>query len=244
MEIEYDPRLLESVVFLELRRRELAGDTDPARLYRERIDPLYELSPEDPNRESGFRDIHAESFRLLGMEQLVLDFLSEFPLVEEHVDRIVILKAPSRKEEGADMFVREDEGVGDHQRSTVLRLRAETFHEPERLSSLLRRELFHMSDMVDPAFGYGPDLSEGVETLAHENLIRDRYRVLWDTYIDGRLSRKGNLTNGNEETREELFRRAFSCLETPEADRIRRMFWESEHLTHGDLLAVAEHHED
>jgi len=73
----------------------------------------------------------------------------------------------------------------------VLRLCAETLLEPVTLSALLRHELGHVADMLDPSFGYERALPESDAGPATANLLRDRYRVLWDVTIDGRLARAG-----------------------------------------------------
>ncbi|MDP6111198.1 MAG: hypothetical protein QGG53_04955, partial [Planctomycetota bacterium] len=190
MHIELDPQLLEEVVFREVRRREHAGDQSVFRDYHDRVDALYGL-PEDDDRETAFRDVHAEFFDRLGLDQVVRNCLNEFPLLYEKVHRFEFMKALTRKEEGAELFVRKDDAEGGRQyRVAVLRLRAEVFLDAERLATLTRSELFHISDMVDPAFGYKPDFGDSVddEDIAQKNLIRDRYSILWSLYIDCRLA--------------------------------------------------------
>ena len=62
-----------------------------------------------------------------------------------------------------------------------------------QLKILFLREFLHIHDMLDPEFGYKPSLASlklNVENKAGYNLIQDRYRVLWQAYIDVRLSDK------------------------------------------------------
>jgi hypothetical protein len=54
----------------------------------------------------------------------------------------------------------------------------------------MRLELLQVADMVDPRFGYRKEALEG--RRPHENLVRDRYHVMWQAYTLGRLARAGH----------------------------------------------------
>jgi hypothetical protein len=241
MHIELDPQLLEAVVFLEMRRREQLGEQAAYRDYRGRIDALYDLPADDEGRDFAFRDVHAEFFEGLGFGQAIRGYIEEFPLLHRELDRITCLKARSRREEGADLFVRLDEGGGGglHHRTAVVHLRAETFLDTDKLSILLRRELYHISDMVEPAFGYEPDLGDTGESIAQENLIRDRYRVLWHLYIDARLGRAGRAPVASLQQPQSLLRKAFDGLGDQNTKAIFETVSSARSLTHSDLLALA-----
>jgi hypothetical protein len=240
MHIELDPRLLEAVVFLEMRRREQRGEQALFRDYRGRVDALYDLPADDEGRDIAFRDVHAGFFERLGFDQAIRGYIEEFPLLRRELDRITFLKAQSRREEGADLFVRLDEGGGGlHHRTAVLHLRAETFLDTDKLSLLLRRELYHVSDMVEPAFGYEPDLGDTGESIAQENLVRDRYRVLWNLYIDARLARAGRAPAAILQPAQSLLERAFDGLGDQNTASILETVSHATSLTHRDLLALA-----
>jgi hypothetical protein len=240
MHIELDPQLLEAVVFLEIRRREQLGEQATYRDYRGRVDALYDLSADDEGRDIAFRDVHADFFERLGFGQAIRGYIEEFPLLRQELDRITFLKARSRREEGADLFVRLDEGGGGlHHRTAVLHLRAETFLDTDKLSILLRRELYHVSDMVEPAFGYEPNLGDTGESIAQENLIRDRYRVLWNLYIDARLARAGRAPAAILQQPQSLLERAFDSLGEQNTKAIFETVSNATSLTHSDLLALA-----
>jgi hypothetical protein len=66
--------------------------------------------------------------------------------------------------------------------------------------------------MVDPAFGYEKELPRVDQDPAVVNLLRERYRVLWDTTIDGRLCRGGRLGARARAARLSEFTRAFPML--------------------------------
>ncbi len=239
MHIELDPQLLEGVVFQEIRRREQLGDQAVFRDYRDRVDALYDL-PEDEDREIAFRDVHADFFGRLGMEQTVRNHLDEFPLLHQKLDRINFLKALTRKDEGAELFVRQDDGVDDGQhRVAVLRLRAEAFLDTQGFTMLMRRELYHVSDMVDPAFGYEPDLGDTGDDAAQKNLVRDRYRILWSLYIDSRLVCDGRALAAILQQGRGLLEKAFGCFGDQQASAVFEKVSNAKSLTHANLLALA-----
>jgi len=240
MYIELDPALLEDVVFLAMRCREQLGDQAMFRDYRNRVDAAYDAPDDDRNREIAFRDVHADFFRELGFEQMLRDCLEEFPVLVRELDRASFLKAISRKEEGGELFVRKNEEDGSGpQRTAVVRLGAEVFLDSSELLTLLRREFCHISDMVDPAFGYQPALGETGDSIAQENLIRDRYRALWSVFVEARLVRAGQATDVTLQKRQRLLKRAFGGLADQDADTIIRKASDTTTLTHTDLLALA-----
>lgn len=240
MHIELDPQLLEAVVFLGMRHCEQIGDEATYRDYRERVDALYDLPLDDEARDIAFRDVHADFFERLGLGQALRSYVEEFPLLHQELDRITLLKAASRKEENADLFVRRDEANGGrNHRTAVLRLLAEIFLDRDKLSSLLRRELYHISDMLDPAFGYEPDIGDTADSVAQENLVRDRYRVLWDLYISVRLVRAGRAPAAILEQYQTLLPRTFEGLSDRHMSEIFETLTHAELLTHTDILALA-----
>lgn len=234
MEILFDPALVEEAVFHGLRQREKEGRRDLPLEHRREIDPLYELPPGDETRERAFREIHARYFRILGYDRLFERILEDVGLVGAAIDRATILRAHSAREEGAELFVRL-EGCGPPnrvERTMVVRLRPPSFLSPDSLAVWLRRELFHVRDMIDPEFGYAPELGEVPDLPGRMNLVRDRYRVLWDAYIDGRLGLA-------QESPPEPFERAFRSLEPDERRRLYERVRSARSLRHADLAAFA-----
>ena len=63
-------------------------------------------------------------------------------------------------------------------RHGVLALRPERFEREDDFARFLRHELTHLQDMVDPAFGYSPDLVQSGFNTAQRRLTRERYRLL------------------------------------------------------------------
>jgi hypothetical protein len=108
----------------------------------------------------------------------------------------------------------------------------------DRVEPLLRSELLHVEDMLDPAFGYERDpVVPGVDPV-NEKLVRDRYRVLWNTSIDGRLKARGRLPEESEARSRREFIGTFSMLGAGVDEQFRRIF-EGPRPSHAELLSIA-----
>jgi hypothetical protein len=228
--MRFDPSLAEAVVLGEMSRREQAGDTELSRRYRRLADPLYEVQG-DEAREEGFARLHLQLFEQLKFPQLVSDALAEFPEVVSKVQRVFVARAYHRNDEGADL---------SHDRKNVgMMLLPERFLS-RQLSGFLRHELMHVADMLDEGFDYRPDDSILKYLPAQRNLIRDRYRVLWDVTIDGRLTRARKKTVASRGVRFREFSELFANL--PEVQRLQlfERLWGAERVAHQELLQLAQ----
>jgi hypothetical protein len=214
MNLSYDSDLIEGVVFLESRRM-------PAllaqRFQRARA-KLYELPADD--RDAAFFRFHLEWFRGCGLEDRLLGALKQFPLIRQHAATFLVRKALSKNDEGAELFVRPDA------KNVAIALRSERFFEPG-LELWLAHELCHISDMLDPTFAYEPDIRMPDAPPAELDLLRERYRVLWDVTIDGRL-------NQNKPARLAEFQKALPTL----SEKIFNELW-SARPSHPELVALA-----
>ncbi len=121
----------------------------------------------------------------------------------------------------------------------VLRLLPETLVDRSRLLWLLRRELLHVADMVDPAFGYLPNLPAAVVGPVHDDLLRTRYAVLWSTAVVGRIERRGQAPRGTEDTARARFLRAFSMLGDQAGEIFERLF-HGRRPSHDELVKLAQ----
>jgi hypothetical protein len=225
MQLRYDGHLLESVVFLEARRLEQTAQAALAVRYHTQRAALYDL-PDPDQRSDGFFKLHLDWFRQMGFEARVLAAAKAFPLIEQRATSLMLRKAVTNKEEGAEMFVRPDA------KNVVVALRGERFQE-DNLDGFLRHEFCHVSDMLDEAFGYEPRIELPGAPPTETALLRDRYRVLWDITIAGRLG-----LEAERDARWQEFSRAFSTL--PE-DRRRELFdrlWR-ERLPHRELVEIS-----
>jgi hypothetical protein len=91
--------------------------------------------------------------------------------------------------------------------------------------------------MLDPRFGYAPGLG-AAGGGAPDALLRERYRVLWDTAIDGRLQRLGRAPAGARDARLREFTAAFPMLGGGVEAAFERFFG-AESLTHAELARFA-----
>jgi hypothetical protein len=179
-------------------------------VFRAERDRIYDV--EDPDeREARFEELHGRLFLQLGLDRPLHELLAAQPDLLLRARGCRVLPAVSREEETAD--VRAEMDAPPNARPTiVLRLRPQSLLDGDALRTLLRRELLHVADMLDPAFGYVRELPGAFADPAIHNLLRERYRAVWDTSIDGRLSRAGHLGPRARAARLGEFEHAFPML--------------------------------
>ncbi len=204
--IAYDAVLVEASVLLAERRLSAAEAT----AFRAERDRIYDVDDLD-EREARFEELHGRFFLQLRLDRPLHEALAERPELMLRTGGCRILPAVSRQDEMAD--VRGEVGApAEATPSIVIRLRPQSLLDHEALRTLLRRELLHVADMLDPAFGYRKELPGIDEDPAMVNLLRERYRVVWDASIDGRLCRGGLLGVRARAARLSEFTRAFPML--------------------------------
>ena len=104
------------------------------------------------------------------------------------------------------------------------------------LESFLRHELTRISDMLSFDFQYSPHPVFGGKNEIENNLIRERFRLLWDSYIDARARGKGFKTIKAYEEQKEEFERKFFFLAVLEREQILTKIQGCENLMQIDLL--------
>ena len=229
--IEYDARLVEEAVMLRI-----AGHPDEEQLRAGR-DRIYEIADEDL-REQRFRDFHSTWFERLKLGHPVAAALRERLILTERGRRFCVAPAASTQDEGADLHGARSDSTEQVNAVVVIRLRPVAFLDPVGLLAFLRHELTHVADMLDPAFSYQRELPKSAAGPAYDNLVRERYRVLWDSWIDGRLLRLGWASLRVRDKRMAEFAAAFS-LEGAEAERKFQQLFDSDSQTHGALVDLA-----
>jgi hypothetical protein len=233
--LEYDPRLVEEAVQLRIR-----GHRDERRFHttRERI----YLVTEGEEREHEFERFRASWFVRLDLGQPITEALAELPILAERARGCCVFAARSTCEEGADLHQWRAARSGESEAggTVIVRMSATRLLELSDSQLWLRRELMHVADMLDPAYGYSPEWPAGQPDPAAINLHRERYRILWDTWIDGRLSRQGKLPQGVREQRLAEFVAAFAVSGSDAARRFDAIF-DAETQTHAALLEMALH---
>ncbi|HEU5395292.1 MAG TPA: hypothetical protein VFV36_10900 [Candidatus Methylomirabilis sp.] len=231
--LEYETALVEEAVLRALR-----GHREEGAFRRER-DRLYG-NPDPEAREAAFKGLHAAWFERLGLGRPIAQAFHEQPSVGAATRGCRIAVARSRQEEGAELFVRPSgPGLGDRDRRwVVIRLRPEALGSAGALLQFLRHEFLHIADMLDPRFGYEPSLRREGAELTPERLLRDRYRVLWDATIDGRLACLGLAPPSVRAARFHDFVRTFPRLGARAEEAFSR-FFEGATRAHADLVAFA-----
>ncbi|MBI4516570.1 MAG: hypothetical protein HY699_12230 [Deltaproteobacteria bacterium] len=225
--VSFRPDLVEEVVLWAV-----GGSAEESRFRRER-DPLY-LQPEN-ERERAFAQFHLNWFIRLRLDQTIHQALAELPDLAQACGRCIVSRAAIRNQEAADLLVAAD-AEGRDARTIVIRLCASSFAEPDGLLAWLRPELMHVADMVDPAFGYEPVLPRTEAGPSFEGLLRDRYRVLWNVSIAGRLLRRGVAAPGAEAEARRGFTTAFPMLGEASDEAFVR-FFSGAAGTHAELVA-------
>ena len=232
MQLRYDEDFIEAAVFLcASGRRKGVPSLQIARFHRER-EQLYGILDPDERNTAFFR-LHLDWFREWGLEQPLTDVLKEFPLVREHLGVLAIRKTAGKNDEGAELYVNE---AG--QRTGLLALRLERLTDDAPLRDYLRHEFTHLHDMLNPAFGYSPELDLPGLNAAQKRLARERYRLLWDITIDGRLVAAGHTPMAAREQHAVAFARGYSFWPESKQTEAFASLWQYRAPRHAGFLAL------
>ena len=230
--VRYDPRLIEEAVFYAQRNSHVLKELDEQR------NRIYEVADPD-DREKRFNELYHSWFVRLGLNQTIEEALREQPIITAHVESCFIGRAAQSKEEGAELFVAPAHRSEESARRTVrIALQPESLLDRERLLTFLRHELLHVADMLDPAFAYEPTLPKTEGGPTYDTLITNRYRVLWDVTINGRMARRGWVAPSVRDEQWSDFICAFPMLENGGAECFER-FFNAERPAHPELAAFA-----
>ncbi len=222
--LDFDPLLMEEAVMLSM-----PGHSQEAE-FRQARDAIYSL--EDPEKKDAqFNQHHRLWFMRLDLGQQVLKALQEQPALMQNTRGCHVAYVPLKKAEGADLH-------GSFPTTVVLKLRPTCLLIDFSLSGFLRHEFMHLTDILDPCFAYESELPQSEIGPTHDNLLHERYRVLWDAWIDGRLLDRGWTTEKVVHDRLLEFQTSFPML----GDRCEAIFstWSQSPLhTHNDILSFA-----
>lgn len=232
--VTYAPDLVEEAVLLAER----AAPEDEARIFRRERDRIYDV-PDVDERERLFRALHVRWFAAFDLDRGVAQTVRDHEWILHRVAACHVLRAITGREEGGDLIDPSPTACEiDSKPTLVLRLRPTTLVNPEATRALLVHELMHVADMLDPQFGYQRTLPPSDDGPSAGNLLRDRYRVLWDATIDGRLVRAGAIDPRARAARWREFAATFVMLGDRRQDAFDAWF-DQVQPTHQAMVAFA-----
>ena len=234
--IFYAPDLVEEAVLLAERTL----PAPDARTFRRDRDRLYGL-PDADRREADFRALHLKWFARLGLHQVIEQTVASRVDILDHVTGCRVSRALTQRDEGADLVDPSPAiaRAGDVIPALALRLRPPALLDPAALATFLAHELTHVADMLDPAFTYERALPPSDDGPSGDNILRDRYRVLWDVTIDGRLARSGVADPRARDIRRREFATTFAML-GDDGPRVFDDWFDRIQPTHPALVAFAQ----
>jgi len=109
--------------------------------------------------------------------------------------------------------------------------------EIPHLKRMIRHELMHVSDMLSESFGYRAERL-GCNPM-EESIVKERYSIFWDIFVDSRLIRKGKETVSDKEGRYKEFESLYKKILPEVKMAIFDMLWQDESLTHDRMLELA-----
>jgi hypothetical protein len=167
------------------------------------------------------------------MEMPLTLLLKEFPSLPANLDTLAVRLARGKHDTGAELYVHET-----GRRTAVLALGAQAFEHQDRLVDFLRHEFMHLRDMLHPDFAYAPALTLPGFNPAQQRLARERYRLLWDITIDGRLAAAGHTPSATREQHLAAFSRAFSFWPVSRQNDTFDSLWINPDPRHAQFLAI------
>ena len=227
--LEYSPTLIEEAVM-----RFINGQNEET-VFREERNALYKIEDTE-QRDSAFQNFHLSWFAKLELDTPLVKSLCSYPHIASKVDRVAIVQAPSKNKEGAELFRKNDKQYSDDEKTTsiLISLASEQFCQPDRLLDFLRHELQHIEDILNPDFGYKLNSSNPKKSALIDSLFLQRYSVLWDLTVDGRLLNNEFKTSLSKEAHFEKFRQTFQ-LPQRESSKLFDYFFDNPNPTHEEL---------
>jgi len=230
--VQYDPKLIEESVFYSQGASDMTGELAQE---RERIYDVAKLE----DREESFRELYGRWFERLALGQPIHRALHEQPIITAQVNSCYVLCATHAKQEGAELFVATDPVSAAIQRRNLrILIRPESLLKAEPALEFLRHEMFHIADMLDPAFAYEPTLPKATGGPTYDTLITNRYRALWDVTIAGRMLRRGWCDATVRDQALNDFHHAFPMLDDG-CEELFERFLNAEPPRHQELAAFA-----
>lgn len=244
MEIRFQPALLQEVIDSFVEKTEREGDPTYYKEFHELADPIYEKFTLD-DREAEFKKLYQYLFGTWGFADIIRSAFDEYPDLKQKVGIVLIKGVLKEDQEGVDILrkwgaVEQDlakQFEAQGKKGMGIKLIPRRFYDPA-LSRYCRHELMHISDMLDPIFGYDADTKVG-QNPGEETLILHRYRVLWSLTVDSRLVRAGKEPMLSKEDRFKEFRSWYRKIPQAQLKSGFEGLWQTESFTHSELVEMA-----
>jgi hypothetical protein len=185
MRVHIDRDLIEETVHAAMARH-----PDAAAFHRER-ERCYEGRVED--RDARFGACFQSWFDRLGLGRAIDAALCERPAIAEQIAQARMSATRRRKDQGVELFVAPPQAALAERDRRLLHARvlASVLADPQAALAMLRPELLHVADMLDPEFGYRPELPPAQSGPTQDRMLLDRYSALWTASVVGRLVSEG-----------------------------------------------------
>src|SRR3989338_4335556 len=231
--IVFESAFIEEAVFLAAKYNiNKINDTMIQEFHKAR-EKIYQ-APTDEKRNSAFEHLYREYFNKFKINEVFERIIAGFPLFYQPHVMFFIKKVWSKGQEDAELFVDGD------LKTVCIALMANRLLQPFYIQAMLRHDLLRVSDMLDPLFRYTPHILLAGKNELENNLIKDRFRVLWDLYIDARLRRNGHPVVKPAEDQKKEFQKAFFFLKSSEQDYVYSRLEGGEDLIQIDLMNWAQ----
>jgi len=231
VQIDFDPTFIEEAVFLSMKTKQ---EDKPYRDFCNKKEEIYQKDVSRDDRDEAFNLFYDGYFHNLGLCDFFKNICKDFSHLSEPEIRIVIKRVWCRKHEDVELYVQPG------QKTVYLGILARRITDLTFLETFLRHELMRISDMLSPDFQYSPHRVLGGMNEIENNLIRERFCLLWDYYIDSRLKKRGHQVFKSFEKQKEEFENKFFFLAMPESKQILEKLEGCENLLQIDLLSWAD----
>jgi len=229
--IRFDPTFVEETVFLSVRAKG-EGDALVESFHRDR-EKVYGIVPIPEEQETNFRHVYEQYFIQLSLHQPFQFAIHQFPLLRTSNVLIFIKKVCTQKEEESELYGQQED------KTVYVGLQAMRVLDDTFLNSFLCHEMMHISDMLDSHFQYSPHPNLGGRSEVEDNFIKDRFRVLWNFYVDVRLEKMGLSTLLPRDHHQRNFNRAFPLWGGEQKEKVLHRILKEDRLTQAELLHFA-----
>lgn len=235
MRVDFARELIEESVRLAAARSE-----ERFAFERDRED-CYESEYDDTEaREARFAAVFDRWFGRLHIADPVHMALAERPRIAESVAGMRVETATRAGDQGVELFVAPPEaGAAEAERRWLVgRILPVTLVEVAAATALLRPELLHVCDMLDPDFEYEPELPPSPAGPTHDRLLLERYGALWAASVAYRLEREGQRSATRLQDARARLVGAFP-MHADDLDVVFADLLAGRRLRHGELVRIA-----